>query len=120
MELVIIIIIIIIIILLLFSLVSWLACLTTDHKVAGSIPGSSILIVVLVHPVLVTNGYSVYEVIWSPACLVSPGCTRNPSFSLQWKSDESTKNYLTQMLHWRYWQMGKNSRMRMKIKDNLI
>ena len=33
-----------------------------------------------------------------------------PSFSLQWKSDEITKDYLTQMLlaiNWRYWQAGK-------------
>ena len=30
-----------------------------------------------------------------------------PSFSIQWKSDESTKQYLTQILlviNWRYWQ----------------
>ena len=34
-----------------------------------------------------------------------------PSFSLQWKSDESTKRSLTQMLlaiNWRYWRAGKN------------
>ena len=34
------------------------------------------------------------------------------SFSLQWKSDESSKHYLTQMLlaiNWRYWWAGKNS-----------
>ena len=33
-----------------------------------------------------------------------------PSFYLKWKSDESTKQYLTQMLlaiNWRYWQTGK-------------
>ena len=33
-----------------------------------------------------------------------------PSFSLQWKSDESTEHYLTQMLlaiNWRNWQAGK-------------
>ena len=51
--------------------------------------------------------------LWSPTCPVSPGCmgtTRNPSFYLQWKSDESTKHYLTQMLlaiNWHYWQAGK-------------
>ena len=31
------------------------------------------------------------------------GTTRNPSISLQWKSDESTKHYLTQMLLVNYW-----------------
>ena len=33
--------------------------------------------------------------------------TRNQSFSLQWKSNESTKHYLIQMLlviNWPYWQ----------------
>ena len=53
--------------------------------------------------------------LWSSAC---PGCTNTtgnqivPSFSLQWKSDESTKHYLTQMLltiNWHYWQAGKKS-----------
>ena len=46
-----------------------------------------------------------------------------PSFSLQWKSDESTKHYLTQMLlaiKWRYWQAVKNSRRRMKVQGRLI
>ena len=52
---------------------------------------------------LVTNDYG----------SVTPGCTgtsRNPSFSLQWKSDYSTKHYFTQMLltiNWDYWQAGK-------------
>ena len=56
--------------------------------------------VVPVHPGLVTSDYGV-DGLYSPACPVSPGCTganRNSSFSLQWKSDESTKHYLTQML----------------------
>ena len=47
---------------------------------------------------------------WSQACPVCTGTTRNPSFSLQWKSDESTKHHLTEMLiviNWRYWQAGK-------------
>ena len=38
------------------------------------------------------------------------GKTRNPSFSLQWKSEESPKHYLIQMLlviNCRYWQAGK-------------
>ena len=58
-----------------------------------------------------------------PTC---PGCsdtTRNPSFPLQWKSDESTKHYLTQMLlniNWRYWQAGKISRMHMKVQGRLM
>jgi hypothetical protein len=46
-----------------------------------------------------------------------------PSFSLQWKSDESTKHYITQMLHtinWRYWQVGKNSRMCMMVEGHLM
>ena len=48
-----------------------------------------------------------------PAWLVSPRCTGmtwNPSFSLQWKSDESTKHYLIQILfavNWHYWQWEK-------------
>ena len=45
------------------------------------------------------------------------------SFSLQWKSDKSTKHYLTQMLlaiNWCYWQMGKNSQMRMKVQGHLM
>ena len=44
--------------------------------------------------------------------------TRNPSFSLQWESDESTKHYHTKMLlviNWRNWQAGKYSRMRIKV-----
>ena len=43
--------------------------------------------------------------------------------SLQWKSDESTKHYLAQMLlavNWRYWQAGKSSRMRMKVQGRLM
>ena len=46
-----------------------------------------------------------------------------PPFSLQWKSDESTKHYLIKMLlavNWRYWQTGKNSRMRMKVQGRLM
>ena len=42
---------------------------------------------------------------------------------VQWKSDEITKKYLTQMLlaiNWRYWQAGKYSRMRMKVKGQLM
>ena len=41
---------------------------------------------------------------------VRPGNQIVPSFSLQLKSDESTKNFLTQMLlaiNWRYWQREK-------------
>ena len=51
--------------------------------------------------------------LWGPACPASPGCTgttRIASFSLQWKSDEFTKHYLTQKLlaiNWWYWQAGK-------------
>jgi hypothetical protein len=39
------------------------------------------------------------------------------------KSEESTKHYLTQMLlaiNWCYWQVGKNSRMHMKIRGCLV
>ena len=46
-----------------------------------------------------------------------------PSFSLQWKSDESTEHYLTQMLlaiNWRYWQAGKNSHMLMRVQGRLM
>ena len=46
-----------------------------------------------------------------------------PSFSLQWKSDESTQHYLTQMsltINWRYWQAGKNSRMRIEVQGRLM
>ena len=49
--------------------------------------------------------------LWSSACPGYTGTTQNPSFSLQRKSDESTKHYLTQMLlaiNWCYWQVGKN------------
>jgi len=72
---------------------------------------------ILIHPGLVTSDYqwlwssrSCGHCLWSPAC---PGCmdmTQNPPFSLQWKSDKSTKHYLTQILlgiNWRYWQVGK-------------
>jgi hypothetical protein len=41
----------------------------------------------------------------------------------QWKSNESTKRYLTQMLlsiNWHYWQMGKNSRICMKVQGCLM
>ena len=74
-----------------------------------------------VHLFLISD-YDVNEVGVTP---VSSGCmdkTRNPSFSLQWKSDESTKHYLTQMLlatNWRYWKAGKNSRMRMEVQSRL-
>ena len=51
---------------------------------------------------------------WTPESLVTrPGCTetiRSPSFSLQWKSDESSKHYLAQILiaiNWSYWQAEK-------------
>ena len=40
--------------------------------------------------------------------MTSPGCmgtTRNPSFSLQWKSEESTKHYLIQLLLAINWQL---------------
>ena len=46
-----------------------------------------------------------------------------PLFSLQWKSDESTKHYFTQILlaiNWRYWQSGKISRMSMKVQFCLV
>ena len=46
------------------------------------------------------------------------------SCSLQWKSDKSTKHYLTQMLlafNWRYWQAGKkNSHMCMMVQGRLM
>ena len=48
-----------------------------------------------------------YSLVTSPVCT---GTTRKPSISLQWKPDESTKHYLTQMLpaiNWLYWQAGK-------------
>ena len=43
--------------------------------------------------------------------------------SLKWKSNKSTKHYLTEILvaiNWCYWQAGKNSHMHMKIQDRLI
>ena len=46
-----------------------------------------------------------------------------PSFSLQLKSDESTKHYLIQMLlviNWRYWQARKHSRMLTKVQRRLM
>ena len=46
-----------------------------------------------------------------------------PSFSLQWKSNESTKHYRNQMLlaiNLRYWQEGNNSRKRMKVRGRLM
>ena len=49
--------------------------------------------------------------------------TRNPSFSSQWKSDESNKHYLTEMLlaiNWLYWQAGKNLSMRTKVQRRLM
>ena len=60
---------------------------------------------------------------WNP-----PGfCKKRSSTFLtnlvKWKSDESTKHYLTQMLlaiNWRYWQTLKNSRMQMKVKGRLM
>ena len=54
---------------------------------------------------------------------VRPGNQIFLSFSLQRKSDESSKHYLTQMLHvinWHYWQAGKNSHMRMKVQGRLM
>ena len=51
------------------------------------------------------------------------GTTRNPSFCLRWKFDESAKHYLTQMLlaiNWRYWQKGRISRMRMKVQGRFM
>ena len=45
------------------------------------------------------------------------------SFSWQWKSGESTKHYLTQMLlaiNWRYWQVRKDSRMFRKVEGHLM
>ena len=44
-------------------------------------------------------------------------------FSLQWKSDENTKHYLTQMLvaiNWRYWQAEKNPGIRMMVQGRLM
>ena len=46
--------------------------------------------------------------------------TLNQSLSLQWKSDESIKHYLTQMLLIINWRYGKNSRMHMKIQGRLM
>ena len=46
-----------------------------------------------------------------------------PSFSLQWKSDKSTKHYLTQMLlaiNWHYWQVRKSSCLHMKVQGCLM
>ena len=46
-----------------------------------------------------------------------------PPFSLRWKSDESTKHYLTQMLlavNWRNWQEEKDPRMRMRVQGRLM
>ena len=76
------------------------------------------------------DDYSVHEV-GVTACgvqpvhsvRVRPGNQIVPSFSVQWKSYESTKHYLTQILlaiNWRYWQAGKNSRMRMKVRGRLM
>ena len=48
-------------------------------------------------------------------------CHQNPT--RQWKSDESTKHYLIQMLlaiNWRYWQAEKYSRMLKKVQGRLI
>ena len=42
---------------------------------------------------------------------------------VQWKFNESTKHYLTQMLlviNWSSWQAGKNSRKRMKAQGRLM
>jgi hypothetical protein len=42
---------------------------------------------------------------------------------VQWKSNKNTKHYLTQMLlaiNWHYWQVGKNSRIRMKVQGHLM
>ena len=42
---------------------------------------------------------------------------------LEWKSDESTKHYLTKMLlaiNWRYWQGVKNLRIRIKDQGRLM
>ena len=52
---------------------------------------------------------------------IRPGNQIIPSFSLQWKPNESTKHYLTQMLlaiNWCYWQVRKNSCMRMNIQGD--
>ena len=46
-----------------------------------------------------------------------------PSFSLQWKSDESTEHYLTQTLlniNWRYCQAGENSHINMNVQGHLM
>ena len=46
-----------------------------------------------------------------------------PSFSSLWKSDGSSKLYLTQMLfaiNWRYWQAGKKSHMRITFQSCLM
>ena len=68
-------------------------------------------------PLLVISDYGVHEVnvtvsrVHHVLCVrVRPGNLIVPSFSFQWKSDESTKHYLTQILlaiNWRYWQAGK-------------
>ena len=68
-------------------------------------------------------GVTVYGVQHVPHVQVWPENQIVPSFSLQWKSDESTKHYLTQMLlaiNWRYLQAGKNSRMRTKVQYRFI
>ena len=61
--------------------------------------------------------------LWIPACPGCTGTTRNPSFSLEWKSEKRTKHYLSLILldiNWCNWQAGKNSRLRMKVQGLLI
>ena len=67
-----------------------------------------------IHPGLIASDYGVHE---SGSLFVA-----FLSFSLQWKSDESTKHYLIQMLfaiNWCYWQAGKNSHIHMKGQGHL-
>ena len=71
-----------------------------------------------IHPRLITSDYGVHEVGVTVCGVqhvlglrVQPGNQIVPSFSLQWKSNKSTKHYLTPMLlaiNWHYWQEGKN------------
>ena len=83
--------------------------------------------VVPFHPGLVTSDYGVHEIgvtVFGVQHVLD--MTRIPNQSiifLQWKSDKSTKHYLTQMLlfiNWSYWQVGKNSQVHMKVQGRLM
>ena len=52
-----------------------------------------------------------------------PGNQIVPSSTLLWKSDKTTKHYLTQMLlaiNWRYWEACKNARIHLKVQDHFL